>query len=289
MSTYVVASGGNSNPNPNYADQSVPERLRYNPDRGLDIDGEIIGSITLPLLSGTDTRVGDLYDYDLMSRPGVGVSGSGIIIPPELDDGFPSVDDYKIMNPDGSQTRYKSDFLAENQSRTAGDPFDMMVDRVNNGRMGDIKNVENINVPEGTDIIINKDNSDSSIKGILEENSLNSLFFSEMNVKVIQDTLRYRVYQNTDQVISEQSSNDLFIIMRSIMLQYANFRVGVDNIVDEIRRLNKKVLDYAVENVTSNVKQHQGYVNDLSKLPVPMDMPVYHNKRNFTYDISNLL
>ena len=54
-----------------------------------------------------------------------------------------------------------------------------------------------------------------------------------MNVKVIQDTLRRRVYQNTDQVISEQSSNDLFIIMRSIMLQYANFRVGVDNIVDE--------------------------------------------------------
>jgi len=279
MSTYVVASGGNRNPNPNYADQSIPERLRYNPDRGLDIDGEIIGS----------TPHGDLYDYDLMSRPGVGVSGSGIIIPPEIDAGFPSVDDYKIMNPDGSQTRYKSDFLAENQSRTAGDPFDMMVDRVNNGRMGDIKNVENINVPEGTDIIINKDNSDSSIKGILEENSLNSLFFSEMNVKAIQDTLRYRVYKNTDQVISEQSSNDLFIIMRSIMLQYANFRVGIENIVDEIKRLNSKVLDYAVSNVSSNVKQHQGYVEDLSKLPVPMDMPVYHNKRNFTYDISNLL
>jgi len=274
MSTYVVASGGNSNPN--YADQSVPERLRYNPDRGLDIDGEIIGS----------TPHGDLYDYDLMSRPGVGVSGSGIIIPPEIDAGFPSVDDY-ISNPDGTKTLKSA--LAENQSNTAGDPFNMMVDRVNNGRLGDVKNVENINVPENTDIIINKDNSDSSIKGILEENSLNSLFFSEMNVKVIQDTLRYRVYKNTDQVISEQSSNDLFIIMRSIMLQYANFRVGIENIVDEIRRLNEKVLDYAVSNVSSNVKQHQGYVEDLSKLPVPMDMPVYHNKRNFTYDISNLL
>ena len=279
MSTYVVDS--DRKPNPNYVDQRVPERLRYNPDRGLDIDGEIIGSITLPP-KGTDTRVGDLYDYDLMSRPGVGVSGSGIIIPPEIDEGFPSVNDY-ISNPDGSKT-LKS-MLSEDQNA----PFDMMVDRVNNGRMGDVKDVENIKVPEDTDIIINKDNSDSSIKGILEENSLNSLFFSEMNVKAIQDTLRYRVYQNTDQVISEQSSNDLFIIMRSIMLQYANFRVGVDNIVDEIRRLNAKVLDYAVENVSSNVKQHQGYVDDLSKLPVPMDMPVYHNKRNFTYDISNLL
>ena len=260
MSTYVAneARGGNY-------DESV----------GLDIDDEIV----VRNYGGTDEN---LYDYDLLSRPGVGVSGSGIIIPPEIDGGFPSVDDY-ISNPDGTKTLKSA--LSEDQNV----PFDMMIDRVNNGRMGDVKNVENINVPEGTDIIINKDNSDSSIKGILEENSLNSLFFSEMNVKVIQDTLRYRVYQNTDQVISEQSSNDLFIIMRSIMLQYANFRVGVDNIVDEIRRLNEKVLDYAVENVTSNVKQHQGYVEDLSKLPVPMDMPVYHNKRNFTYDISNLL
>jgi hypothetical protein len=261
MSTYVAndVRGGNY-------DESV----------GLDIDGEIIGS----------TPEGDLYDYDLMSRPGVGVSGSGIIIPPEMDGGFPSVDDYKeIMNPDGSKTRYKSDFLSEDKN----EPFDMMVDRVNNGRLGDVKDVENINVPGGSDIIIHKDNSDSSIKGILEENSLNSLFFSEMNIKAIQDTLRYRVYQNTDQVISEQSSNDIFIIMRSIMLQYANFRIDVENIVDEIRRLNDKVLDYAVSNVTSNVKQHQGYVDDLSKLPEPMDMPVYHNKRNYTYDISNLL
>ena len=251
----------------------------YDESVGLDIDGEIVVQ--------NYNSDGNLYDYDLMSRPGVGVSGSGIIIPPEIDEGFPSVDDYEeVINPDGTKTtRYKSDFLSDDQNVS----FDTMVDRVNNGRIGDVKDVENIKVPEETDIIINKDNSDSSIKGILEENSLNSLFFSEMNVKVIQDTLRYRVYKNTDQVISEQSSNDLFIIMRSIMLQYANFRVGVDNIVDEIRRLNAKVLDYAVENVSSNVKQHQGYVEDLSKLPVPMDMPVYHNKRNFTYDISNLL
>lgn len=270
MSTYVVASGGVSKPN--FADVNVPESVRYDPSIGIDIDGKIIGS----------TSQGDLYDYDILTDPKVGVSGSGLIIPPELNQGFSSINDYTI-NPDGSKS-LKS-MLSKNQK----DPLDIMIDKINNGRMGDVKNVENINVPEGTDIIINKDNSDSSIKGILEENSLNSLFFSEMNVKAIQNTLRYRVYKNTEQVISEQSSNDLFIIMRSIMLQYANFRVGIENIVDEIKRLNEKVLDYAVSNVSSNVKQHQGYVEDLSKLPVPMDMPVYHNKRNFTYDISNLL
>jgi hypothetical protein len=258
MSTYISNAG--------------PRGGNYDEAIGLDIDGELVGT--------------NLYDYDLLSRPSV--SGSGIIIPGEVDAGFPSLSDYpETINPDGSKTgvrNFKS-FLSEDQSGS----LDTMEDRVNNGRLAHVNIVSETQVPENTDIIINKDNRVSSIKGILEENSLNSLFFGETNTKVIQDTIRYRVYQNTDQVISNQSDNDLFIIMRSIMLQYANFRTDVDNIVDEIRRLNSKVLDYAVENVSSNVKQHQGYIADLEKLPVPMDMPVYHNKRSFTYDISNLL
>jgi len=261
MSTYI------SNEGPRVGD--------YDEAIGLDIDGELVGGV------GTN-----LYDYDLLSRPSV--SGSGVLIPGEVDAGFPSLSDYpETINPDGSKTvgRNLASFLSEDQSGS----LDTMEDRVNNGRLGSVNIVSEINVPENTDIIINKDNRVSSIKGILEENSLNSLFFGETNTKVIQDTIRYRVYKNTDQVISDQSENDLFIIMRSIMLQFANFRTDVDHIVDEIKRLNDRVLDYAVENVTSNVKQHQGYVNDLSKLPVPMDMPVYHNKRSFTYDISNLL
>jgi hypothetical protein len=286
MSTYIANSvrGGN-----------------YDEAIGLDIDGEIV-------VNNYQGVAGNhLYDYDLLSRPSV--SGSGVIIPGEVDAGFPSLSDYpETINPDGSKTSNFKNFLSEDQSRTLPDTMtdrvnnfknflsedqsgslDTMTDRVNNGRLANVNIVSETKVPENTDIIINKDNRESSIKGILEENSLNSLFFGETNTKVIQDTIRYRVYQNTDQVISNQSPNDLFIIMRSIMLQYANFRTDVGNIVDEIRRLNSKVLDYAVENVSSNVKQHQGYIADLEKLPVPMDMPVYHNKRSFTYDISNLL
>ncbi len=255
---------------------NVPRGGNYNEEVGLDIDGDIVGT----------TPDGNLYDYDLRSRPGVGVSGSGIIIPPELDDGFPSVDDYpEMINPDGSKTRYKRDFLSEKQGVSLG----TMTESVNNGRLSDVKVVNDLSTLVEQDITMKNDNSESSIKGILEENSLNSLFFSDTNMKVIQDTLRYRVYKNTNQVISNQSQNDLYIIMRSIMLQYANFRTGIDNIVDEIKRLNEKVLEYSVENVTSNVKQHQGYIEDLSKLPVPMEHPSYHNKRNYTYDISNTL
>jgi hypothetical protein len=255
-----------------YVSDSGARAGSYNEEIGIDIDGEIVSSA-----SGG----GDYYDYDLLTRPNVGVSGSGIIISPP-DGGFPSVDDY-VVNPDGS--KQLKQFINDDQSES----LNTQIDDVNNGRLSDIKVVQDISVPEGTDIVIKKDNNDTSIKGILEQNSINDIFFSEMNTKVVQDTIRYKVYQNTQQVISEQSTNDLYIIMRSIMLQFANFRTGVDNIVDEVRRLNAKVVGYSVGNISSNVKQHQGYIEDLSKLPVPMDMPVYHNKRSFTYDISNLL
>ena len=255
-----------------YVSDSGARAGSYNEEIGIDIDGEIVSSAP---------GGGDYYDYDLLTRPNVGVSGSGIIIPPP-DGGFPSVDDY-VVNPDGS--KQVKQFINDDQSRS----LNTQIDDVNNGRLSDIKVVQDISVPEGTDIVIKKDNNDTSIKGILEQNSINDIFFSEMNTKVVQDTIRYKVYQNTQQVISEQSTNDLYIIMRSIMLQFANFRTGVDNIVDEVRRLNAKVVEYSVGNISSNVKQHQGYIEDLSKLPVPMDMPVYHNKRSFTYDISNLL
>jgi len=162
-------------------------------------------------------------------------------------------------------------------------------EKFNNGRVPDVKMISNVNkLPDG-DLVILNDNQQTGIKGILEENVINDIFLSEMNTKVIQDTLRYRVYKNTEQVISNQSTNDLFIIMRSIMLQYANFRTGLDNLTEEIKRLNEKVLDYAVENVTANVKQYKGYIKDLSELPTPLDRPQYENKDNYTYDISNLL
>jgi len=252
-----------------------PRSGTYNEEIGIDIDGEIVRE---PRSAPGNANY---YDYDLLSRPKVGVSGSGIIISPP-DGGFPSVDDY-ITNPDGS--KQLKQFISDDQSGS----LNTMLGDVNNGRLSDVKVVREVTVPEGTDIVIKKDNNESSIKGILEQNSINDIFFSEMNSKVLQDTIRYKVHQNTQQVISEQSTNDLFIIMRSIMLQFANFRTGVDNIVDEIKRLNEMVVEYSVGNISSNVKQHQGYIDDLSKLPTPLDMPVYHNKRSFTYDISNLL
>ena len=162
----------------------------------------------------------------------------------------------------------------------------VQLDEINNGRMHDIKNIAKIdNLGKGKDLVMMKDNQETSIKGLIEYNAFNDTFFSETNQKVLQDSLRYGVYKNTNYVISEQSPKDLFIVMRSIALQFANFGVSVDNLVDEIKKLNGKVLDYCIENVSSNVQQHMGYINDIQKLPMPMEHPEFLNKDNYTYDL----
>ena len=257
-----------------------PRQGEYKESVGLDIDEEIIG------VPGSAPNGKNYYDYDLLSRPTFDRVGTNIMIDP-TNDGFPNLNDYKPEpEPDGSIRFYKKDFLSSSQSQ----PLDSMLERVNNGRLGDVNIVKDLLDGKKGDIVIKKDNNETAIKGILEQNSINDIFFSDMNMKVLQDTIRYKVHENTDKVISEQSQNELYIIMRSIMLQFANFRISVDNIADEIKRLNEKVVNYSSENISSNVMQHDGYIKDLSKLPTPMDRPLVSNSsKNFTYDISNLL
>ena len=158
-----------------------------------------------------------------------------------------------------------------------------------NGYVGDVELITK-NLLPGIQETLEYDNNETSIKGILEPNALNNIFFSDMNIKVINDAIRHGVYQRTNNVIDKQSGNELYIVMRSIMLQYANFQATSENIIDEIQRLNIKVILYCVDNISSNVSQQIGYIEKIKNLPVPMDRPSYvEHPRNFTYDISNLL
>ena len=255
---------------------SEPRGGNYNEARGLDIDELVIG---------TAPNGENYYDYDLLNRPGFGGTDSSVMISP-TNDGFPDLGDYdKVVNPDGT-IFYKKDMQLSDQSQY----LDTMIEKVNNGRLGDVNIVKDMASGKEGDIVIKKDNQDTSVKGILEKNSINDIFFSDMNITVLQNTIRYKVHENTEKVISNQSQNELYIIMRSIMLQFANFRIKVDDIVDEIKRLNEMVVKYSVDNITSNVLQHDGYIKDLSKLAEPMDRPIVSNSsKNFTYDISNIL
>ena len=189
-------------------------------------------------------------------------------------------------NPDGT---LKKDDWAGDKDDTNNAMDDLLgSDKFNNGRVPDVSMVENVVKTAQGDIIIRNDTRELGVKGIVEETVLSDTFFSEMNTKVIQDTIRYRVYKNTDFIVDYQSPQELFIIMRSILLQHANFKIGQRELIQEIKKLNKLVVDYSVKEVSSNVTQYQGYLNDIKKLPTPLDRPSFDPATgNRSYDMSN--
>jgi hypothetical protein len=169
--------------------------------------------------------------------------------------------------------------------------LDEMIPNINNGRVSDATTVVENALSQDlfNDVVITRDNQENAVKGIVEESALSNYFFSKMNTDILQDTIRYNVYKTTNLTISRQSENELFIIMRSILLQYGNFRSGFDELKNELLKLNKLVVEYSSEFVSANALQHSQYVNELEKLPTPILFPESTREFNYTYDVSNLL
>jgi len=164
-----------------------------------------------------------------------------------------------------------------------------ILDKVNNGRVPDVNIFNNVTKDTRKDVVMSHDDQATAVKGIVEETALSRYFFSKENIEVLQQTIRYRVYQKTTEVIDYQSSRDLYIIMRSILLQHGNFKVSDNDLLTEIQLLNKRVEVYSVNEISSNVLQYKGYIKDIERLPVPIDRPGFNdsNSRNRSYDMSN--
>ena len=134
-------------------------------------------------------------------------------------------------------------------------------------------------------IIFNTTSTDAT-KGIIEETLVTKILFSPKNIEALQNSIRYYVFKKTQKNISNQSDEQLYIIIRAIALQFGNF--VVPDPLKEVNRLNMMIIDKCVNNIVVELLEYNQYVNDLSKLPIPLENPHYANKNNFTYDISNI-
>ena len=244
------------------------------PTHGYDVDH-------LPM----KTSQGAFQDYDELVNSTL--SGGSYIIPNTLGKGAALYNESMVG---GERVYNLESMLQESKDASITD----MIDLTNNGRVRDASRPVSDETPTGVQVavglLIAKDNQETAIKGIIESNPVNTVFLSDMNMTALQDGIKYGVYQRTAQRIGDQSPQELYIVMRSIMLQYANFQTNADTIVEEVRRLNTKVLIYCIENVSSNVLQKVQYLADIQTLPVPIERPSYVGKPgNYTYDISNLL
>lgn len=133
-----------------------------------------------------------------------------------------------------------------------------------------------------------------SLRGIQDESILSKAYFSKKNVDYLQRQIVMLVSKQSGYQIKRQSETELQIIMRSIFLQYskndypynifqhqnfnqiqANSKSQQCDIKDQISGLNKKVLNYCVDRIVTEISQFLEYKNTVNKMPLPMSHPQY--------------
>ena len=111
-----------------------------------------------------------------------------------------------------------------------------------------------------------------AVVGIQEHSLLSQTYFSAENMQIIQNGLRAGVYEMSKGKITvpPQNVDALKTIMRSIFLQYSE-HCGESRIAQEVEKLNKLVLDYAVLSVYNEAVGYLKYCQDQSSLVVPIE------------------
>jgi hypothetical protein len=119
----------------------------------------------------------------------------------------------------------------------------------------------------------------NSSKTMYGSNLFSSVFFSSQNVENLQKLIRFAVYKETNEIIDNQSENELLIIMRSIFLTYPNFppefKRGMSlerlnhiksEYQKEVNRLNEIIVNETVPDIVSQIKQYKDYLRDSSRV-----------------------
>lgn len=117
----------------------------------------------------------------------------------------------------------------------------------------------------------------NTMKYTQQNTTLSMLFFSQANMKIIENAIKVGVYQvsNKKHIIDTQDRDTLYVIMRAIYLQYSLNQP--DNITQQIEDLNERVVLYSVPRIYGEIQGYIQYKHDASTLVVPMENPSYYH------------
>jgi hypothetical protein len=101
---------------------------------------------------------------------------------------------------------------------------------------------------------------------------LNTLFFSEFNMNVLQRGIRQDFRNKSGVAIDYQNNNDLYSIMRVVFIN--NSGDPNTNVQEQVRYMNGIVIKTAVSQIQTGVSQYMGYIHDIDKGTQPIDRPV---------------
>lgn len=101
---------------------------------------------------------------------------------------------------------------------------------------------------------------------------LNTTFFSNFNISLIQRSIRQRIKNVTGRSIDYQSPDDVVAIMRVVYI--TNKSQQYQNVRQQVEFMNNRVVDMAQSQIQTNLAQFLHYVKDLDEPLVPLNLPV---------------
>ena len=101
---------------------------------------------------------------------------------------------------------------------------------------------------------------------------LNTLFFSEFNMNLLQRGIRQSFRNQTGVSIDYQNPSDLYSIMRVVFIN--NSGDPNANVQEQVKYMNGIVIKTSLAQIQTGVSQYMGYVHDIDTLAVPIDRPV---------------
>jgi hypothetical protein len=115
-----------------------------------------------------------------------------------------------------------------------------------------------------------------------EQGDLEDTFFSDENISLINKQLILSIFRKShgQYKISEQSKQDLIIVMRYVFLEHA--RHLPYDIKGQLKELNCRVVGEILPNIITNVSQRIGYLDEINNPRKILPLPINVNKGNRT-------
>ena len=134
-------------------------------------------------------------------------------------------------------------------------------------------NIKNINV-------------NNYLNGSYENNLLNELYFSKINIELLQNKIINTLKKKYNYIISKQSNDNLIVIMRNTYLSLAkhNYK-NKSELKEELNYLNKNTINECSTIIKKNIDNYIFYLNDIntpnySKKVVPLNIPINTREYN---------
>jgi hypothetical protein len=101
------------------------------------------------------------------------------------------------------------------------------------------------------------------------------VFFSERNIKRLQKQIKDVIYEKSNHkfiVDEDQDPADILVAMRGVYQLHGKFMMT--KIVHQVKDLNKKLVNFVVPDMMTQIKQYYGYLKDVNEPLKPIDRPM---------------